>query len=78
MKTFLRLASGSLIIAAAWAGGVSAQDPILELEPHVMYHYDSEGPNRSLVAVSGVNCDGSTYHQPLIYGHYTEYYPLTC
>jgi len=44
----------------------------------VSYHYNQELEPRILVAVSGQNCDGSFYHDPLIMGQHIETFYFDC
>lgn len=76
----INLAIGAVVAGAALAGAASAQQlpgrPVLQ--GHVAYHYNQEFEPRILVAVSGQNCDGTFYHDPLILGQHIEYVYFDC
>ncbi len=76
-----RLAALAVLSIAALAGAASAQQwPGLEPveQGHVSYHYNQEAEPRILVAVSGQNCDGSFYHDPLQLGQHIETFYFDC
>jgi hypothetical protein len=76
-----RLATFTALILAAGSSVASSQNwpgrgPVEQ--GHVAYHYTQEFEPRQLVAISGQNCDGSTYHEPLQLGAYIEYVYFDC
>jgi hypothetical protein len=76
----LKLAIGAMLVGSALAGAASAQHPgrgPVE-QGHVAYHYNQEAEPRTLVAVSGQNCDGTWYHDPLTLGQHIEYVYFDC
>lgn len=76
-----RLAALAVLSMAALSGAVSAQQwpgPGPVEQGHVSYHYNQESEPRILVAVSGQNCDGSFYHEPLVLGQHIETFYFDC
>lgn len=76
-----RLAASVVLAVAAVAGAASAQQwpgrgPVEQ--GYVSYHYSQEFEPRTLVATSGQNCDGSTYHHPLQLGQHIETFYFDC
>ncbi|MGH7019769.1 MAG: hypothetical protein ACREEY_07820 [Brevundimonas sp.] len=76
-----RLAALVVLSMAALSGTASAQQwpglgPVEQ--GYVSYHYNQEAEPRILVAVSGLNCDGSFYHDPLILGAHVETFEFDC
>ena len=76
-----RLAVLAALSVAALSSVASAQQrpwPGPVEQGHVSYHYNQELEPRILVAVSGQNCDGSFYHDPLIMGQHIETFYFDC
>ncbi|MDQ1192810.1 hypothetical protein QE419_001576 [Brevundimonas vesicularis] len=74
-----RLATLTALIFAAGSSVASSQTWPGPIEQgYVAYHYNQEFEPRYLVAVSGLNCDGTSYHEPLQLGQYIEYTYFDC
>lgn len=76
-----RLAALAVLSMAAVAGVASAQQfrgrgPVEQ--GYISYHYNQQAEPRILVAVSGLNCDGSYFHEPLILGEHVETFEFDC
>ena len=70
-----RVLTCSLLALGLAGGAVGAPATAWPDQGYVAYHYDEYN---NLVAVSGLNCDGTTYHYPLIMGHTTDYQYFDC
>lgn len=73
------------VALAAPANAKLAAQPLDPIEQgYVIYHYTSEFEPRTLLSISGQNCDGGMYHypadpsMPLMIGSYEEIFYFTC
>lgn len=79
---FLRKLAIGFVLTSATLGGVATAQQSPGIGPveegYVAYHYNQAMEPRVLLAVSGLNCDGTYYHNPLIEGAHIEYVYFAC